>query len=147
MPVIFLSYCVSKLLMWILVSVNNNFAVKCESIELKEDLENGSFELYIRYNILQFLSKDEMNIFRQCAYEQESSLTVLRDIIAIKIIEGLKSIGFSKVTKFIVSPDSAMHLLPFSPLMNKHNWQFFCDKYRIRIVQSFFISSCNEHDQ
>ena len=137
-PVIFLSYCVSKLLMWILVPVKDEIVMKCQSIELKdEDLENGSFELYIRYNLLQFLSKDEINIFRRCAYEQESPFTVLHDVIAIKIIEGFKSVGCSEVTEFIVIPDSVTHLLPFSPLMNKHNWQLFGDKYRIKIVSSF----------
>ena len=137
-PVVFLSYCVSKLLMWILVPVKDEIVMKCQSIELKdEELENSSFELYIRYNLLQFLSKDEIYIFRQCAYEQESPFTVLHGVIAIKIIEGLKSVGFSEVTEFIVIPDSVTHLLPFSPLMNKHNWQFFGDKYRIRIVPSF----------
>ena len=137
-PVIFLSYCVSKLLMWILVPVKDEIVMKCQSIELKdEDLENSSFELYIRYNLLQFLSKDEIYIFRRCSYKQESPFTVLHDVIAIKIIEGLKSVGFSEVTEFIVIPDSVTHLLPFSPLMNKHNWQYFGDKYRIRIVPSF----------
>ena len=137
-PVIFLSYCVSKLLMWILVPVKDEIVMKCQSIELKdEDLENSSFELYIRYNLLQFLSKDEIYIFRRCSYEQESPFTVLHDVIAIKIIEGLKSVGCSEVTEFIVIPDSVTNLLPFSPLMNKQNWQFFGDKYRIRIVPSF----------
>ena len=137
-PVVFLSYCVSKLLMWILIPVNDEVIMRCQSVELKEeDLENSSFELYIRYNLLQFLSKDEIYIFRRCAYEQESPFTVLHDVIAIKIIEGLKSVGYSEVTEFIVIPDSVTHLLPFSPLMNKHNWQFFGDKFRIRIVPSF----------
>ena len=137
-PVIFLSYCVSKLLMWILVPVKDEIVMKCQSIELKdEELENSSFELYIRYNLLQFLSKDEIYIFGRCAYEQESPFTLLHDVIAIKIIEGLKSVGFSEVKEFIVIPDSVTHLLPFSPLMDKHNWQFFGDKYRIRIVPSF----------
>ena len=137
-PVIFLSYCVSKLLMWILVPVKDEVIMRCQSVELKEeDLENSSFELYIRYNLLQFLSKDEIHIFRSCAYEQESPFTVLHDVIGIKIIEGLKNVGCSEVPEFIVIPDSVTHLLPFSPLMNKHNWQFFGDKYRIRIVPSF----------
>ena len=137
-PVIFLSYCVSKLLMWILVPLNDDIVVKRQSVELnKENLENSSFERYIRHNLLQFLSKDELYVFRRCAYEQESPFTLLHDVIAIKIIEGLKSVGFSEVTEFIVIPDSVTHLLPFSPLMNKHNWQFFGDKYRIRIVPSF----------
>ena len=137
-PVIFLSYCVSKLLMWIMVPVNDDIVVKCQSIELiKENLEYSSFERYIRHNLLQFLSKDELHVFRRCAYEQESPFTLLHDVIGIKIIEGLKSVGFSEVTEFIVIPDSVTHLLPFSPLMNKHNWQFFGDKYRIRIVPSF----------
>ena len=138
LPVVFLSYCVSKLLMWILVPAKDEIVMNCQSIELKEeDLENSSFELYIRYDLLQFLSKDEIYIFRRCAYEQESPFTVLHDVIAIKIIEGLKSVRCSEVTEFIVIPDSVTHLLPFSPLMNKRNWQFFGDKYRIRIVPSF----------
>ena len=137
-PVVFLSYCVSKLLMWILIPVNDEVIMRCQSVELKEeDLENSSFELYIRYNLLQFLSKDEIYIFRRCAYEQGSPFTILHDVIAIKIIEGLKSVGYSEVTEFIVIPDSVTHLLPFSPLMNKSNWQFFGDKFRIRIVPSF----------
>ena len=135
-PVIFLSYCVSKLLIWVLVSVKNKIVMKCQSIELKEEnLENSSLESFIRYNLLQFLRKDD--IFMPYSYEQESPFTVLHDVIAIKIIEGLKSIGFSEVTEFTVIPDSVTHLLPFSPLMNKHNWQFFGDKYQIRIVPSF----------
>ena len=71
--------------MWILVLAKDDIVMNCQSIELKEeDLENGSFELYIRYNLLQFLSKDEIYIFRRCAYEQESPLTVLHDVIAVK---------------------------------------------------------------
>ena len=137
-PVIFLSYCVSKLLMWILVPVKDEIVMKCQSIELKEaeNLQNSSFELHIS-NLLQFLSKNEIYIFRRCAYEQESPFTVLHDVIAIKIIEGLKSVGFSEVTEIIVIPDSMTQLVPFSSLINKHNWQFFGDKYRIRIVPSF----------
>ena len=134
-PVVFLSYCVSKLLMWILVKEKDEVVMRCQSVELKEeDLENGSFELYIRYNLLQFVYK---HIFRQCSYEKDSPFTVLHDVIAIKIIEGLRSVGFSDVKEFIVIPDSVTHLLPFSPLLNKRNWQFFGDKYRIRIVPSF----------
>ena len=137
-PVVFISYCVTKLLIWILVPVKDEVIMKCQSIDLKEEeLENSSFELYIRYNLLQFLSKDEIYIFRQCSYEQESPFTVLHDVIGVKIIEGLKSVEFSEVTEFIVIPDSVTHLLPFCPLMNKENWQFFGDKYRIRIVPSF----------
>ena len=136
-PVVFLSYCVSKLLMWIMVIKKDEVVMRCRSIELKEDLENNSFELYIIYHLPQFIYKDEIYIFRRCAYEQESPFTVLHDVIAIEIIEGLKSVGLEEVTEFIVIPDSVTHLLPFSPLMNKHNWQFFGDKYRIRIVPSF----------
>ena len=40
------------------------------------------------------------------------------------------------MTEFIVIPDSVTHLLPFSPLMNKHNWQFLVINW-IRIVPSF----------
>ena len=80
--------------MWILVKEKDEVVLRCQSVELKEEnLENGSFELYIRYNLLQFLSKDEIYIFRRCSYEQESPFTVLHDVIAIKIIEGLRSIG------------------------------------------------------
>ena len=137
-PVVVLSYCVSKLLMWILAPAKDEIVMNYQSIKLREeDLENSSFELYIRHNLLQFLSKDEICIFRRCAYEQESPFTVLHDVIGIKIIEGLKSVGCSEVTEFIVIPDSVTHLLPFSPLMNKSNWQFFGDKYRVRIVPSF----------
>ena len=115
-----------------------NRKTNCQSIKLREeDLENSLFELYIRYNLLQFLSKDEIYIFKRCVYEQESPFTVLHDVIASKIIEGLQSVGCSEVTEFIVIPDSVTHLLPFSPLMNKSNWQFFGDKYRVRIVPSF----------
>ena len=136
-PVVFLSYCVSKLLMWILAPAKDEIVMNCQSIKLRdEDLENSSFELYIRYNLLQFLSKDEIYIFRQSAYEQESPFTVLHDVIGVKIIEGLQSVGRSEVTEFIVIPDSVTHLLPLSPLMNKSNWQFFGDKYRV-IVPSF----------
>ena len=137
-PVIFLSYCVTKLLMWILAQAKDEIVMKCQSIELKEeDLENSSFELYIRYNLLQYLSKDEIYIFRQGTYEQESPFTVLHDLVAVKITEGLRSVGFSEVAELIIIPDSVTQLLPFFPLMNKHNWQFFGDKYRIRVVPSF----------
>ena len=131
-PVVFLSYCVSKLLMWILVSVKDEVVMKCQSIDLKEEeLENCSLVMYVKDNLLQFLNKN------YCAYEQESPFTVLYDVIAVKIIEGLKSVGFSEVTEFIVIPDSVTRLIPFSALMNKENWQCFGDKYRIRIVPSF----------
>ena len=96
--VVFLSYCVSKLLMWILIPISDKVIMRCQSVELKEeDLENSSFELY---NLIQFLSKDEIYIFRRCAYEQESPFTILHDVIAIKIIKGLKSVWYSEVTEF-----------------------------------------------
>ena len=63
--------------------MNDEVIMRCQSVELKEeDLENSSFELYIRYNLLQFLSKDEIYIFRRSAYEQQSPFTVLHDVIA-----------------------------------------------------------------
>ena len=132
-PIVFLSYCVSKLLMWILVSVKDEVVMKCQSVGLKvAELKNCSLELYVKDDLLQqFLNK------RRCAYEQESPFTVLYDVIGVKIIEGLKSVGFSEVTEFVVIPDNVTHLIPFSALMNKENWQCFGDKYRIRIVPSF----------
>ena len=139
-PVVFISYCLSKLLMWILVSVKDEVVVKFQSIDLKkEELENRSLELYLKDNLLQFdfLSKGDIHIFRPCSYEQESPFTVLYDVIGVKIIEGLKSVGFSEGTEFIIIPDSVTHSIPFSSLMNKHNSQCFGDKYRIRIVPSF----------
>ena len=137
MPVVFLSYCVSKLLMWILVPVCGEVKVKCYTIVLKEeDFENSSFELYIRYNLIQFLNQNEVYIFQRCAYEQESPFTVLYDSIAKKMIEGFQSLGASGISEFVVIPDSVTHLLPLSPLMNKNNWEFFGDRFRIKIVPS-----------
>ena len=90
--------------------------------------------MYVKDDLLQqFLNK------RRRTYEQESPFTVLYDVIGVKIIEGLKSVGFSEVTEFIVIPDSVTRLIPFCPLMKKENWQCFCDKYQIRIV-SLFLS-------
>ena len=132
-PVVFISYCVTKLLMWILVSCKDEVVMKCQSIDLKvAELKNSSLVMYVKDDLLQqFLNK------RRRAYEQESPFTVLYDIIAVKIIEGLKSVRFSEVTEFIVIPDSVTRLIPLPALMNKDNWQFFGDKYRIRIVPSF----------
>ena len=65
------------------------------------------------------------------------SQSFMMSLLPVKIIEGLKSVGYSEVTEFIVIPDSVTHLLPFSPLMNKHSWQLFGDKYQIRIIPSF----------
>ena len=48
-PVVFLSYCVSKLLMWILVPIHDEVKMKCYTTKLQEeDFENGSFEEYTR---------------------------------------------------------------------------------------------------
>ncbi|XP_065920020.1 uncharacterized protein [Dysidea avara] len=136
-PVIFLSYCVSKLLMWILVPIRDEVKMKCYTIELKEeDFEDSSFELYIRYNLLQFLNQNEVYIFQRCAYEQESPFTVLYDSIAKKMMEGFQGLGASGISEFVVIPDSVTHLLPFSPLMNKDGWEFFGDRFRIKIVPS-----------
>ena len=59
--------------------------------------------------------------FLNDVYEQESPFTVLHDVIGVKIIEGLQSVGCTEVTEFIIIPDSVTHLLPFYPLMNKSN--------------------------
>jgi len=40
------------------------------------------------------------------------------------------------VSEFVVIPDSVTHLLPFSPLINKDDWKFFGDRFRIKIVPS-----------
>ncbi|XP_065893673.1 tetratricopeptide repeat protein 28-like [Dysidea avara] len=138
MPAVFLSYCLSKLLMWVLIPINGEVKMRCNTIQLRnEEFDNSSFELYIRYNLLQFLNQNEVHIFQRCAYEQESPFTVLYDVIAKKIMEAFESLGASKVTEFIVIPDSVTHLMPFSPLINKQNWEFLGDRFRIRIVPSF----------
>ena len=138
MPAVFLSYCLSKLLMWVLIPINGEVKMRCNTIQLRnEDFDNSSFELYIRYNLLQFLNQNEVHIFQRCAYEQESPFTVLYDVIARRIMEAFESLGASKVTEFIVIPDSVTHLMPFSPLINKQNWEFLGDRFRIRIVPSF----------
>ena len=41
-PVVFLSYCVSKLLIWILAPVKDEVVMKCKSIELKEEYLDNS---------------------------------------------------------------------------------------------------------
>ncbi|XP_065893671.1 tetratricopeptide repeat protein 28-like isoform X2 [Dysidea avara] len=138
MPVVFLTHCLSKLLMWVLLPIGDEVRMRCSTIQLKdEDFDNSSFELYIRYNLLQFLNQNEVHIFQRCAYEQESPFTVLYDVIAKKIMGAFESLGASKVTEFIVIPDSVTHLMPFSSLINKQNWEFFGDRFRIRIIPSF----------
>jgi len=138
MPVVFLTHCLSKLLMWILIPIGDEVKMKCYAIQLRdEDFDNSSFELYIRYNLLQFLSQNEVHIFQRCAYEQESPFTVLYEVIARKIMEAFDSLEVREVTEFVVIPDSVTHLMPFYPLINKRNWEFFGDRFRIRIVPSF----------
>ena len=138
MPVVFLSYCFSKLLMWILVPIRDEVKMKCYTIELKEeDFENSSFESYTRYNLLQFLNQNEVYIFQRCTYEQELPFTILYDSIARKIMmEGFQSLGASEISEFLVIPDSVTHLLPFSTLMNKDSWELFGDRFRVKIVPS-----------
>ena len=134
-PVVFLSYLVSKLLMWILVPIHDEVKMRCYTIDLKEEnFEGSSFELYIRYNLLQFLN--QVCIFQRCAYEQESPFTILYDSIAKKMMEGFQSLGVGGISEFVVVPDSVTHLLPFSPLVNKDGWEFFGDRFRIKIVPS-----------
>ena len=52
------------------------------------------------------------------------------------MMEGFKSLGASGGSEFVVIPDSVTHLLPFSPLINKDNWEFFGDRFRIKVVPS-----------
>ena len=134
MSAVFLSYCVSKLLMCILVPVHDEVKMKCYTIDLKEeDFEDSLFELYIGCNLFWFLNQTEDFKFQKYAYGQEPPFRVLYDSIARKMMEGFHSLG---VSEFVVIPDSVTHLLPFSPLINKDDWEFFGDRFRIKVVPS-----------
>ena len=52
------------------------------------------------------------------------------------MMEGFRSLGANGISEFVVIPDSVTHLLPFSPLSNKDNWEFFGDRFRVKIVPS-----------
>jgi len=75
MPV-FLSYCDFKLIMCVLIPIRDEVKMNWYTTK-EEDFEDSSFELYIRYNLLQFLNQNEDFTFQKYAYKQESPFRVL----------------------------------------------------------------------
>ena len=75
-PVIFTSYCISNLLMWILVPLKKDIKMKCLSIQLK-DFGNSSFQQYIQSKLLEV----GFNLFESPSDEQKESFAKLYDTV------------------------------------------------------------------
>ena len=130
-PVIFTSYCISKLLMWILVPIKDDTKLKCCSIQLT-DFGNSSFEQYIQYKLLEV----GFNLFESPSDEQKEAFTKLYDRIGKEIEKAFKDLGDGKITEFIFIPDNVTHLLPLSAMLDKQTSEIFGDRYKIRIYPS-----------
>ena len=130
-PVVFTSYCVSRLLMWVLVPFKNDVKMKCCLIRLK-DFGNSSFEQYIQCKLLEV----GFDLFESPTHEQDKAFARLYDTIGKEIEEAFEDLGVDKVTEFIFIPDNVTHLLPLSAMLDKERSEVFGDRYKIRIYPS-----------
>ena len=130
-PVIFTSYCISKLLTWILVPKKDDIKMKCCSIQLT-DFGNSSFEQYIQYKLLEV----GFNLFESPSDEQKEAFTKLYDRIGKEIEEAFHNLGDGKIKEFIFIPDNVTHLLPLGAMLDKRTSEVLGDRYRIRIYPS-----------
>ena len=130
-PVVFTSYCISKILMWVLVPIKDDVKMKCCLICLK-DLGNSSFEQYIHRRLLEV----GFNLFESPSHEQEDAFAGLYDAIGKEIGGAFDNLGVDKITEFIFIPDYVTHLLPLSAMLDKEGSEVFGDRYRIRIYPS-----------
>ena len=131
-PVIFTSYCISNLLMWILVPIKKDIKMKCFSIQLK-DFGNSSFQQYIQCKLLEV----GFNLFESPSDEQKESFAKLYDTVGKQIEEAFEDLGAHEITEFIFIPDNVTHLLPLSAMLDEQTSEVFGDRYRIRIYPSF----------
>ena len=132
-PVVFTSYCMSKILMWVLVPTKDDVKMKCCLICLK-DFSNSSFEQYIHCKLLEV----GFNLFESPSHEQEDAFARLYDTIGKEIEGAFDDLGVDKITEFIFIPDHVTHLLPLSAILDKERSEVFGDHYRIRIYPSIF---------
>ena len=130
-PVVFTSYCTSKLLMWVLVPIKDEVKMKCYLIHLT-DFGNSSFEQYIQCKLLGV----GFDLFESPSHEQEEAFARLYDTIGKKIEGGFEEFGVDTVTEFIFIPDHMTYLLPLPAMLDKERSEVFGDRYRIRIYPS-----------
>ena len=130
-PVIFTSYCISNLLMWILVPLKKDIKMKYFSIQLK-DFGNSSFQQYIQSKLLEV----GFNLFESPSDEQKESFVKLYDRVGKQIEETFEDLGAHEITEFIFIPDNVTHLLPLSAMLDEQTSEVFGDRYRIRIYPS-----------
>ena len=131
-PVVFTSYCITKLVMWILVPIKDDVKMECCLIQLK-DFCDSSFEQYIQCKLLE----TGFNLFDPPSCEQKETFTKLYDSVGKKIEEIFKNLGANDVTEFIFIPDNTTYLLPFSAMLDEQYSETFGDRFRIRIYPSF----------
>ena len=130
-PVVFTSYCTSKLLIWVLVPNKDEVKMKCCLIHLK-DFGNSSFEQYIQCKLLEV----GFNLFESPSHEQEEAFARLYDKIGKEIEGAFEELGVDTITEFIFIPDHVIYLLPLSAMLDKERLEVFGDRYRIRIYPS-----------
>ena len=130
-PVVFTSYCKSKLLIWVMVPIKDDVKMKCCLIHLN-DFGDSSFEQFIHCKLLDV----GFNLFDPPNDEQKEAFAKLYDTVGKEIEESFEDLGADNVSEFIFIPDNVTYLLPLPGMLNKQKSEIFGDRYRIRIYPS-----------
>ena len=138
-PIVYLSYTGARLLLWLLVPGNSKCMIYHEAVQVdkleQEKFDGKSFDHYVCHNVTRAAGDAQLELFGD-SNNDEMSLTILYEIVAIPIIKMLAAAKIKNETKkLIIIPDSYTCLIPFAALHQDLD-DTFGDMFCIHIMPS-----------
>ena len=146
LPVVYMSYTGSRLLVWVLMPINdgappirvsfNMFQVALE----QNQFEGKSFDYLVRCLLNEKLIENKLDMYDRCDYTTPTLLNKLYELVATPLLHILKSIltpeTLSGLHDLVLIPDSYIKLVPMSALQDPISRKFLGDRFRFHCMAS-----------
>ena len=142
LPVVFMSYTGSRLLIWVLTPLKeipirvsiNLYQTALEPNQFKDK----SFDHLVRYLLNESTIENQIDMYGKCNYHESTMLNDLHDLIAKPLLRLLKSSlpPDSNLQDVILISDSYTKLIPISALQDRASKKFFGDMLRFHSMDS-----------
>ena len=143
MPVVYLSYTGTRLLVWVLVPGSKSTDADINLFQVTLDpsqFDDKSFEHLLKYTLPESLIDERLDMFSSCDYHQRTLLTRLHDLITKPMLTVFKSVlapeALSELHDVVLIPDSHTKLMPMAALHDPDTDQFLGDRIRFHTMHS-----------
>ena len=144
LPVVYITYTSSRLLMWLLVPLKDkpmNVSINLSQVALEADqFEGKSFDHLVKLSLSESLIEECVNMYDATDYSSHTLLNTLHSLIALPLLRLLKSVSLPEsspsLQDLILICDSHTNLIPIAALHDRSSGRFLGDEFRFRSMSS-----------